>query len=75
MRKVKLEKIKDLRFEGRHPNGVNEGHVAIGEEIQPPIVGSCYYLGSMRTSTVIRISDDNTFETRNSIYQLTELKE
>ena len=44
MKKVKLIKISDDIFGGNHPNGINEGYVKHGFEIEPPTIGNRYFV-------------------------------
>ncbi len=71
MRKITLTKIKDTRFSGNHPNGINKGYIKTGNMINEPKVGERFVVDSLRTSTVTRIIDETTFETLNSIYKIT----
>jgi hypothetical protein len=69
-----LIKISDDMFEGRHPNGINEGFKEIGGYITGPIVGERYKFNNLTTSTVTEITeqDDNcvNFKTQNSTYKI-----
>jgi hypothetical protein len=69
-----LIKISDDVFEGRHPNGINEGFKKIGGYITGPIVGEKYKFNNLTTSTVTEVTeqDDNSvnFKTRNSTYKI-----
>lgn len=67
--KYKLTKISDDKFNGEHPNEINEGYTTIGEELLPLKVGESYICGDLQTSTVTEIIDDQTFKTRNSTYK------
>lgn len=42
MRRVTLTKLSDDVFGGNHPNGIYEGYVVKGFEIEPPTVGERY---------------------------------
>jgi hypothetical protein len=70
LKRVRLTKIKDNRFEGNHPNGVNTGAVREGFLIQAPKVGLSCMTDNFLTSMVTKILDDNTFETFNSTYKI-----
>jgi hypothetical protein len=69
-----LIKISDDMFEGRHPNGINEGFKQIGGYIAGPIVGERYRFNNLTTSTVTEITEDNDesvdFKTNNSTYKI-----
>lgn len=71
--KVRITKIKDSRFDGKHPNGINVGYVKEGEELYPLEIDESYYVGSLITSRVTKINEDGTFETLNSIYKREEI--
>lgn len=73
MRKVKIYKVSDDRFNGEHPNGINAGFTAEGVEYNKPTVGESYWGGGLRTSTVTEVIDDNNFKTLNSTYRLEEV--
>jgi hypothetical protein len=70
---VRLTKIEDLRFDGKHPNGINVGAERIGTmgslTIGEPFVLN-KGLGWFKTSPVVKTNDDNTFETENSKYKI-----
>lgn len=75
---VKITKIKDLRFKGRHPNYINEGSIHIGVWVRNPKVNERFFIDYYNfqyhnrgfiTSLVEEILDENTFKTTNSIYQ------
>ena len=69
--KITLTKLKDTRFSGNHPNGINKGYTYTGNMHDKPVVGKSFQVGSLATSTVTRIIDETTFETLNSIYKIT----
>lgn len=69
--KIRLTKIKDLRFDGNHPNNINEGYVKEGEMLKPLTIGERFYVGMwFSTSPVVKTNNDNTFETENSLYRI-----
>lgn len=69
--KIRLTKIKDLRFNGNHPNDINEGYVKEGEMLKPLTIGKRFYVGMwFSTSPVVKTNNDNTFETENSLYRI-----
>ena len=74
-----LTKEKDNKFEGVHPNGINEGYVFEGTSVSDIVIGNCFYIFGnegrfLRTSTIKSISfddsDNPSFETENSTYKL-----
>lgn len=77
MKKVKLTKLTDDFFKQigeLHPNGINEGYVRTGVEIEPPTIGERYYVGhDFSTSPVVKINDDGTIKTTYSTYSITYL--
>jgi len=72
--KVKLHKLEDVAFDGKHPNGINPGHEQIGKAMWEVVEGEGFsiqtYRGMFRTSRVTKVNDDNTFNTLNSVYKL-----
>lgn len=77
-KKVKLTKISDDSFNGKHPNNINEGYTKIGIEIKPPTIGERYFLDSFfgfSTSPIIEIIDENTFKSTYSTYKIEYLKD
>ena len=78
---VKLQKISDDRFDGRHPNFIDVGHTVYGKVLEDLEVGKRFRLvdvkgdsyGYFRTSSVLEIIDDNNFKTLNSTYKITNL--
>jgi len=70
-KKVRLTKLVDTTFNGKHPNGINEGYVKEGQELVPPTIGERYYVGlTFSTSPVLKINKNGTIETTYSIYKL-----
>jgi hypothetical protein len=69
-RRARITKISDNRFNGDHPNNINEGYTREGYVLIPPEVGNFCIVGHLRTSPVTKIIDENTFETLNSTYRL-----
>lgn len=74
---VKLQKVSDEVFNGRHPHYIYEGYtqygtleneVTVGERCY--VVNPCRYNDYLSTSKVTEIIDDNTFRTENSIYKI-----
>lgn len=71
MKKVRLTKLSDDHFNGNHPNGIYEGFVKEGKEVEIPTVGQRYYLNNgFSTSVVIKLIDENTIKTTYSTYKL-----
>lgn len=68
--KIELTKIKESD-NPRHPNNIEEGFVISGEMIDAPKVGNAFWVGhGWRTSLVVKVIDDTTFETMNSVYRI-----
>lgn len=67
---VRIEKISDEVFNGKHPNEINVGYISEGKLYYDLIVDDCCYVGNLRTSAVTEILSEDTFRTRNSIYKL-----
>lgn len=70
LRQIKLVKLKELP-DALYPNNIIVGYEKIGIFEGNPVVGECFYCGNLRTSTVQKIINENTFQTFNSIYQFT----
>lgn len=73
-KKVRITKISDDSFSGKHPNGINEGYVKEGLEIEPPTIGMRYWLGNFSTSPIIKIMKGK-FKTVYSTYKYEILKD
>ena len=67
---VKITKIADEKFNGNHPNDINEGYSTTGLLLSDIEVGKPALIGSLRTSLVTGIIDDNQFRTMNSKYKI-----
>lgn len=70
---AKITKLKDDKFFGKHPNGIDEGFVLEADvKTEIPLVGFSYVFGRLRTSDVTEIVEvtetSYTFKTRNSTY-------
>ena len=69
--RIKITKIEEPK-DALHPNHIEVGNEKVREMpdnmFSKPEVGMCFYAGSLRTSTVQEVIDDNTFRTHNSIY-------
>jgi endonuclease YncB( thermonuclease family) len=72
-KRMRLTKVSDNRFSGKHPNGINVGYSKEGTFKYGPVVGERFYIGGLYTSTVTKIIDDKTFETENSTYRLEDI--
>jgi len=69
---VRVEKISDEVFNGKHPNEINVGYFTEGILYEDIFVEDCCYVGWLRTSPVVEIISEDTFKTMNSIYKLSE---
>ena len=75
---VKLQKVSDNMFNGRHPNFIDRGHTVYGKVVEDLQVGLSFKLidvkgdshGYFYTSNVLEIIDENTFTTLNSTYKV-----
>lgn len=74
MRTVRITKLTDDVFNGKHPNKINVGYVKEGILWQAPIVGQSCCVGSLATSVVTEVIDENTFRTMNSTYKIEDIK-
>jgi len=79
MKRIKLTKLSDDAFDGNHPNGIYEGHVEEGFEVNPPTIGERYYVRKSKmdawipfsTSIVKSLPDENgIFKTTYSTYKV-----
>jgi hypothetical protein len=70
LRNVRITKVTDDKFSGMHPNKINVGYEKEGLMFQAPTVGQSCCVGSLTTSVVIEVIDDNTFKTMNSTYRI-----
>lgn len=78
--KVVIEKLGDADTcdykPGYHPNGINTGYSTQGYLRVPVTIGFRTSLGfRFSTSPVTKILDKNHFQTKNSIYKITEVKD
>lgn len=73
-KKVKITKVTDTKFDGKHPNGIVAGSERIGTVLHDLVIGESFYMttdrGGFLTSTVTSINDDMTFNTKNSVYKI-----
>lgn len=74
--KIKITKISDDKFNGNHPNYIDEGYTQFGFLVESPIVGERFKVrgttltSGLLTSIVTEIIDENTFKTENSTYRI-----
>lgn len=71
-----LRKKSDDKFNGIHPNGIDEGYTTVGIFNDKPTVGDSFIIHGNRigkglwTSPVTEIVSDTVFKTENSTYEL-----
>lgn len=71
---MRVEKLSDDKFGGKHPNGVNSGYVSEGAVLVFE-VGYGLYMQGLRTSPITEINEEEgTFKTANSTYKFEWLK-
>lgn len=78
MKRIRLTKLSDDYFEGKHPNGIYEGYTKIGYLIDLPKIGKRFYLGNTTFSTskvIKKLNKDNIFKTTYSTYKLEYINE
>jgi hypothetical protein len=70
----RLTKLTDDKFNGKHPNKINEGFTHEGIIWQNPIEGQSCAVGGMVTSVVTEVLEQREkeirFRTMNSTYKL-----
>lgn len=76
--KIRIKKLKEAD-NPEHPDNIQEGFekTVYTEEafVSEPEVGLPFWLGTVwRTSPVVKILSENTFETYNSIYEWKVIK-
>ena len=75
-RRVKLTKLTDNKFEGNHPNGINQGYEKIGFSRGVPTKGEAFFVtrgvdNFFHTPTVTEeMNEEGIFKTMNSTYKL-----
>ena len=73
-KKVRLVKLTDDRYNGKHPNGIYKGQEKVGYAQHELTVGIRFYIASgyrwFLTSRVTEIVDERTFKTDNSTYSI-----
>ena len=78
---IRLTKIKDTKFEGKHPNDINEGYVKEGRiNVEKSNEHQCFLLieGSRfwNTSHVIALNEYEGYDlatTLNSVYKVEQI--
>jgi len=69
--KVKVTKLSDDHFNGKHPNDINKGYTKIGYTPKLPTIGERFYVSEFSTSLVTKeLNKDNEFKTMYSTYKL-----
>jgi uncharacterized protein DUF1653 len=74
-KRIKVTKLTDTRFSGKHPKGINTGYVREGIAFNDVEKDDCLVVEGFRTSTIIKVNEDNTFNTLNSVYKVEFLDE
>lgn len=65
---ITVTKTKDTKFNGKHPNGIFEGHTETGKIFEKPTVGKPLLIANkFITSTVTKVNKTN-FHTLYSVY-------
>ena len=71
---VKLTKLEDTAFKGKHPMGINTGYEREGRSYDDIKVNESFAIitdrGYLKTSKVTKVNDDMTFNTLNSVYKV-----
>lgn len=72
---AKITKLKNDKFFGEHPNGVDEGFTIEADvQMVKPIVGLRYHFGRLTTWYVTKILEFSethcVFKTKNSTYKI-----
>ena len=82
--RIKVYKESDDKFEGNHPNNINEGDERTGEMKGVPVVGQSFLVFTsvsryFQTSVVTEVLEESEtkgrFKTLNSTYSWEEVKE
>lgn len=67
--RMEVEKISDDKFNGKHPNAINEGYKKQGM-VMLFKVGYPLVMGGLRTSDITEIDEEKgIFKTENSTYR------
>ncbi len=74
VKQIRLIKISDDVFEGKHPNGIYEGYSRVGSMIVPPTIGERFWLNAFSTSPVTKIISKFKFKTMYSTYKIEYLE-
>jgi hypothetical protein len=74
-KKVKIKKIKAIRFGEDHPNGVNSNYEHEDVAQTDVVIGFPVCIGDFRSSIVTEIVNENTFMTKNSVYHIEILED
>jgi hypothetical protein len=72
-KKIKLTKISDDAFEGRHPNGIYAGYIKSGYMKDLPKIGERFYvIGSLFSTSIVtkELDENNIFKTTYSTYKI-----
>jgi len=67
---IRLTKLSDDVFEGKHPNNIQEGYTRRGIMIVPPTIGERFWLQNFSTSPVTKIINKHKFKTMYSTYKI-----
>lgn len=69
-----IRKISDDKFNGEHPNDINEGYVKKGVFVSDLSIGYRFFLDAFSTSMVTEILEEGEnkikFKTLNSTYEV-----
>jgi len=70
----KLTKVSDDKFNGNHPNLIDEGYITIGCINKKPTIGERFEMFNSYfiSSTVTEVLGETIFKTLNSTYKLEE---
>lgn len=69
LRTMTVEKLKDDKFDGKHPNSIVEGYAKTGQVIVFE-VGKSLLMPTFITSPIIEIDEEKgIFKTQNSTYK------
>lgn len=81
----KLSKIKDTKFEGKHPNFILEGMewYSNADKHPKPVIVKRFHFGTnidhprehLFTSLVTKLGKNGIFYTKNSIYKIEKVKD
>lgn len=82
-KKVRVTKLNDGIFEGKHPNGIHVGYTRTGIEVRPPEIGQRYTISTGKsmwdvfsTSPLFSLpNEEGVFTTSYSTYKLEYLED